>query len=101
MMDTIVHDLTEDARKLQVQIDDLWLLNAKLRDENARLRADAERYRWLREGLQIRRDEAMNGKYRAFLMIKLGRCLVASDSAVGMGETVDAAIDAARAGKGE
>lgn len=56
---------------------------------------DAARYRWLRQGLQVRREEAMNGKHYPFIYVRPGRCLLPHTVAAEANETLDAAIDAA------
>lgn len=65
---------------------------------------DAARYRWLRERLQVRNMEAMNGTRRPGLNVRLGRSFFDSRvSPMGVadrrGDELDAAIDAAIRGE--
>ena len=64
--------------------------------ELAEKAVDAARYRWLRHGLQVRREQTMRPNvFRGFIVVRPGRCLLPEGVAVGSDETLDAAIDAA------
>ena len=75
------------------------------RCEKVRARdADAARYRWLRQRLEVCTKEAMNGTKRPALEIRLGRAFLDSKVRPRIGDvciadSLDAAIDAAKAGE--
>lgn len=67
---------------------------------------DAARYRWLRERLEVRNMEAMNGTRRPAIDVRIGRSFVdcpvrprasklAQEAEARFGNELDAAIDAA------
>ena len=67
---------------------------------------DAARYRWLRERLQVRNMDAMNGTRRPAIDVRIGRSFVdspirprasklAQEAEARFGNELDAAIDAA------
>ena len=71
--------------------------------------ADAARYRWLRERLEVRNMEAMNGTRRPAIDVRIGRSFVdtpvrprasklAQEAEARFGNELDAAIDAAIGG---
>jgi hypothetical protein len=76
--------------------------------ELAECRADAERYRWLRDRIEVRRQEAMSGSVRPALSVRIGSAFLDSpcsrlkslndpDAHETRSRELDAAIDAARA----
>jgi hypothetical protein len=76
--------------------------------ELAECRADAERYRWLRQRVEVRQQEAMNGSVRAGLSIRIGSAFLDSPPSLlkslrdpnaheTRSKELDAALDAARA----
>lgn len=78
-----------------------------LAESNAR---DAERYRWLRDRMEVRHEAAMDGTKRPALTMRVGHSFLDSKKDPASGwtspqffdesrEKLDAAIDAAREGK--
>ncbi len=84
----------------------------ELRSENERLRADAERYQWLRLRLQVRMQPSIAGEVKPSMVTRIGHAFFGSATVPGRGYLdpkrfekeccdLDAAIDAARAAPGE
>ena len=68
-----------DNERLEARIDQLLAFDANkerelatLEADNERLRADAERYRWVRERMEVRPQTAVSGSVRNALSVRIG-----------------------------